>query len=155
MPTKVIIVGAGIAGPVLALFLKQRGYDPVIYERTPGLTDAGLSLCLQPNGLAVLAQIPGLIPSLPGQDLTTTRAFALTIVLCNEIPSRHIFADVWIDLAAVLVHVMGTCDDPYRETPHRACRQQLAWAAHRSVDVVLTPPDSLHHSPDDIRNDRS
>ena len=39
-----IIVGAGIAGPVLALFLKAKGYTPVIFERTDGLTDAGLSL---------------------------------------------------------------------------------------------------------------
>ena len=43
-PTKVIIVGAGIAGPVLALFLKAKGYAPVVFERTDGLTDAGLSL---------------------------------------------------------------------------------------------------------------
>lgn len=43
-PTKVIIVGAGIAGPVLALFLKRAGYAPVIYERTQNITDAGLSL---------------------------------------------------------------------------------------------------------------
>ena len=42
--TKVIVVGAGIAGPVLALFLKQIGYEPVIYERTSSIADAGLSL---------------------------------------------------------------------------------------------------------------
>jgi hypothetical protein len=34
--TKIIIVGCGIAGPVLATFLKLKGYNPVIYER---LTD--------------------------------------------------------------------------------------------------------------------
>jgi salicylate hydroxylase len=39
--TKVIIVGAGIAGPVLAIFLKTRGYDPVIYERLPGPAESG------------------------------------------------------------------------------------------------------------------
>lgn len=42
--TKVIIAGAGIAGPVLAVFLKNKGYDPIIYERTDHPTVHGLSL---------------------------------------------------------------------------------------------------------------
>ena len=42
--TKVIIAGAGIAGPVLAMFLKGTGYDPIIYERTESPTNHGLSL---------------------------------------------------------------------------------------------------------------
>lgn len=42
--TKVIIAGAGIAGPVLAIFLKLKGYEPVVYERTLSVPDAGLSL---------------------------------------------------------------------------------------------------------------
>ena len=43
-PAKVIIVGAGIAGPVLSIFLKLAGYEPVIYERVDSIADAGLSL---------------------------------------------------------------------------------------------------------------
>ena len=43
-PTRVAIIGAGIAGPVLAMLLKQKGYDPVLYERTESTTSAGLSL---------------------------------------------------------------------------------------------------------------
>lgn len=42
-PTKVIVIGAGIAGPVLATFLKLNGYHPVIYERVSGPTDGGLA----------------------------------------------------------------------------------------------------------------
>ena len=42
--TKVIIAGAGITGPVLAMFLKGTGYDPIIYERTERPTNHGLSL---------------------------------------------------------------------------------------------------------------
>jgi salicylate hydroxylase len=41
--TKVIIVGGGIAGPVLAIFLKMKGYAPIIYERLAGPTEGGLS----------------------------------------------------------------------------------------------------------------
>lgn len=43
-PTKVIISGAGIAGPVLAMFLKLKGYEPVVYERTEKISGLGLSL---------------------------------------------------------------------------------------------------------------
>lgn len=42
--TKVAIIGAGIAGPVLAMLLRQKGYDPVLYERSESVTSAGLSL---------------------------------------------------------------------------------------------------------------
>jgi len=41
---KVIIVGCGVAGPALAIFLKRLGFQPIIYERATGLANAGLSL---------------------------------------------------------------------------------------------------------------
>ncbi|KAH9858404.1 FAD/NAD-P-binding domain-containing protein [Lenzites betulinus] len=64
--TKVIIAGAGIAGPVLALFLQTKGYDPIIYERTESPTVHGLSLALQTNGLRVLSLLPGLLEKVEG-----------------------------------------------------------------------------------------
>ena len=39
---KVILIGAGVAGPVLATFLKLKGYDPVVYERTSGPANSGV-----------------------------------------------------------------------------------------------------------------
>ena len=42
--TKVIVVGAGIAGPVLAVYLKNLGYNPIVYERLESLTESGVSL---------------------------------------------------------------------------------------------------------------
>jgi NADPH-dependent glutamate synthase beta subunit-like oxidoreductase len=42
--TTVAIIGAGIAGPLLAVFLKNKGYDPVLYERTESRATGGLSL---------------------------------------------------------------------------------------------------------------
>ncbi|KAG2150428.1 hypothetical protein DEU56DRAFT_728804 [Suillus clintonianus] len=65
---RVIVVGAGIAGPVLAVFLKTRGYDPIIYERLPSPGEGGLSFMLQPNGLRVLSLIPGLLEQIPGRS---------------------------------------------------------------------------------------
>src|SRR5271154_2795926 len=50
----VLIIGCGIAGPVLALLLKQKGYSPVVFEKVTELGNAGASLMLQPNGMKVL-----------------------------------------------------------------------------------------------------
>ncbi|OCH92776.1 FAD/NAD(P)-binding domain-containing protein [Obba rivulosa] len=66
---KVIIAGCGIAGPVLAVFLKLKGYEPVIYERLSGPENVGLALGLQPNGLRVLSLIPGLVDKIDGKAL--------------------------------------------------------------------------------------
>ena len=43
-PTKVLVIGCGIAGPLLSVFLKLKGYDPVLYERRTSLDTTGLSL---------------------------------------------------------------------------------------------------------------
>ncbi|KAJ7034688.1 hypothetical protein C8F04DRAFT_1100636 [Mycena alexandri] len=81
--TKVIIVGCGIAGPILALLLKQKGYEPVVYERGKRSPDnAGLSLMLQLNGLRILSLIPGLIEQLPG--MTVDQATTYSIVPSDE-----------------------------------------------------------------------
>lgn len=50
----VLIIGCGIAGPVLAILLKQRGYAPIVFERVSALGEAGASLLIQPNGSATL-----------------------------------------------------------------------------------------------------
>lgn len=65
-PTRVAVVGGGITGPALAIFLKLNGYEPVVYERTQGPCEAGLCLGLQPNGLRVLAKVPGLLAHVGG-----------------------------------------------------------------------------------------
>lgn len=51
---KVLIIGCGVAGPVLAHFLKGKGYTPIVFEKVNKLGDAGASLMLMPNGLKVL-----------------------------------------------------------------------------------------------------
>ncbi|MGD9893652.1 MAG: FAD-dependent oxidoreductase [Dehalococcoidia bacterium] len=50
-----LIVGCGIAGPVLAMFLQRAGITPIIYEGRPEPRDEdGAFLNLAPNGLDVL-----------------------------------------------------------------------------------------------------
>ncbi|PYH94368.1 FAD/NAD(P)-binding domain-containing protein [Aspergillus ellipticus CBS 707.79] len=57
MSPTVLIIGCGVAGPVLALLLKQKGYHPIVLEKVRALSDAGASLMLQPNGMKVLSLI--------------------------------------------------------------------------------------------------
>ena len=57
MNKKVIIIGAGVAGPILALQLKKIGFDPEIFEsRSEDNTKEGAFLGLTPNGLNVLKE---------------------------------------------------------------------------------------------------
>ena len=41
---RVLVIGGGIAGPVLSIFLKKKGFEPIVFERLSGPSDAGLSL---------------------------------------------------------------------------------------------------------------
>lgn len=52
---KALVVGGGIAGPVLAMFLQRAGIEPVVYEGRPEPRDeTGSFLGLAPNGRDVL-----------------------------------------------------------------------------------------------------
>lgn len=51
----ILIIGGGIAGPVLALFLKQSGFCVHIFEASTGPSDTGGGLGLASNGMNVLA----------------------------------------------------------------------------------------------------
>jgi 2-polyprenyl-6-methoxyphenol hydroxylase-like FAD-dependent oxidoreductase len=56
-PGKALIIGAGIAGPVAALFLKRAGIDAAVYEAWPYATGIGGGLQIAPNGMHVLAAL--------------------------------------------------------------------------------------------------
>ncbi|MDR6868518.1 2-polyprenyl-6-methoxyphenol hydroxylase-like FAD-dependent oxidoreductase [Microbacterium resistens] len=52
---KALIIGGGVAGPAVALFLKKAGWDARIFEARPAPdTSGGLFLNVATNGLAVL-----------------------------------------------------------------------------------------------------
>jgi 2-polyprenyl-6-methoxyphenol hydroxylase-like FAD-dependent oxidoreductase len=54
---KAIIIGAGIAGPVTAIFLRKAGIDARLFEAWPCATGIGGGLQIAPNGMHVLAEI--------------------------------------------------------------------------------------------------
>ena len=56
-PRKALIIGAGIAGPVSALFLRRIGYEAAVYEAWSYSTGIGGGLQIAPNGMHVLAEL--------------------------------------------------------------------------------------------------
>jgi FAD-dependent urate hydroxylase len=73
---KALIIGCGIAGPILAMFLKRVGIEPVVYEGRPDPNDeAGYFLNLAPNGVAVLDALGIKDEVLAHGTLTTSIAF--------------------------------------------------------------------------------
>ena len=52
-----LIIGGGIAGPALSLFLKQAGISSAVYEAYPCTEGVGGGLSLAPNGMNVLQEL--------------------------------------------------------------------------------------------------
>jgi 2-polyprenyl-6-methoxyphenol hydroxylase-like FAD-dependent oxidoreductase len=71
-PGRGLIIGAGIAGPVVAMFLQRLGIELTIFEARPEPNDrAGAFLNLAPNGLAVLESL-GIRNAIAAQGTPTT-----------------------------------------------------------------------------------
>lgn len=51
------LIGAGIAGPVLAIALQRQGITPTLYEARPAPADEGAFLGIAPNGINALAAL--------------------------------------------------------------------------------------------------
>ncbi|MBR0935702.1 NAD(P)/FAD-dependent oxidoreductase [Bradyrhizobium jicamae] len=56
-PRKALIIGAGIAGPVTAMFMKRAGIEAELYEAWPYSKGIGGGLQIAPNGMHVLAEL--------------------------------------------------------------------------------------------------
>ena len=55
---RAVIVGCGIAGPALGMFLRRVGIEAVVCEQRPGeAVDEGLFLGVAPNGMNVLSEL--------------------------------------------------------------------------------------------------
>lgn len=73
---KALIIGCGIVGPLLAIYLQRAGIEPVIYEaRSEPNDEAGYFLNLAPNGVAVLDTLGVTEESLDSGIPTTSIAF--------------------------------------------------------------------------------
>jgi 6-hydroxynicotinate 3-monooxygenase len=54
---RIAIVGAGLGGTTLALFLQQAGYDATLYEQAPALARIGAGINLGPNVTRILRHL--------------------------------------------------------------------------------------------------
>jgi 2-polyprenyl-6-methoxyphenol hydroxylase-like FAD-dependent oxidoreductase len=54
---KVLIIGCGVAGPAVALFLKRKGYIPVVLERATSAGYEGSALSLAPNEYVLILHL--------------------------------------------------------------------------------------------------
>ena len=52
-----LIIGGGIAGPALALFLKRQGIEPLVFEAYPRSENVGGGFQIAPNGMGVLEDL--------------------------------------------------------------------------------------------------
>jgi 2-polyprenyl-6-methoxyphenol hydroxylase-like FAD-dependent oxidoreductase len=70
---RALIVGGGIAGPALALFLARSRVEPIVFEARSREDDGGDGLRIAPNGMRVLSELglagPLLGNARPAQDL--------------------------------------------------------------------------------------
>src|ERR1700722_569639 len=54
---RALVIGGGVAGPALALFLKRAGIEPLVFEAYPRTEDVGGGFQIAPNGPRVLADL--------------------------------------------------------------------------------------------------
>jgi 2-polyprenyl-6-methoxyphenol hydroxylase-like FAD-dependent oxidoreductase len=71
-PRRVLIIGGGVAGPALALFLKRTGIESELYEAYPFTEDVGGGFGPAPNAIKVLAAL-GLADVLKRQATAISR----------------------------------------------------------------------------------
>ena len=76
MGVKVLIVGAGIAGPTLAYWLLQAGHEPTLVERAPELRRGGYLVDFWGAGFDV-AERMGIVPELRRRGYVFTEARAV------------------------------------------------------------------------------
>src|SRR6202012_1335158 len=60
----VLVIGGGIAGPAIALFLKKAGFEPIVFEAYEHASDIGGGIQLAPKGEGVLDQLGLAVPLL-------------------------------------------------------------------------------------------
>ena len=73
---RVLIVGAGIAGPTLAYWLLRAGHEPTLVERAPELRRGGYLVDFWGAGFDVAEQM-GIVPELRRRGYVFTEARAV------------------------------------------------------------------------------
>jgi 2-polyprenyl-6-methoxyphenol hydroxylase-like FAD-dependent oxidoreductase len=56
-PRRALVIGGGIAGPAVALFLARSGMEPIVFEAYPRRDEVGGGFQIAPNGMSVMAAL--------------------------------------------------------------------------------------------------
>lgn len=128
----VAIIGGGIGGLTLALCLRARGFEPVVYEQSAQLRAVGAAVALSANGTRVLRQL-GL-----GEQLAA----------CSAMPTELVYRH-WRDGSRVQAHDVAGSYVPRFGAPyygvHRAdlqrilidaCDRECVQLDHRLVELA-------------------
>ena len=54
---RILVIGGGIAGMATSIALEQAGFDPLVLEQAPEVSEIGSGISLQANGMRVMAQL--------------------------------------------------------------------------------------------------
>jgi len=54
---RIAIIGGGIGGLTAALALRQRGFEPIVFEAAPELKEIGAGVALHPNAMKALRSL--------------------------------------------------------------------------------------------------
>lgn len=69
---RVLIIGGGVAGPVLAIFLRKAGIDALVFEASAGPNLGGAGLSIATNGMRVL-KAGGVLPPIDAASVRVRR----------------------------------------------------------------------------------
>ncbi|MGX6601127.1 FAD-dependent monooxygenase [Micromonosporaceae bacterium Da 78-11] len=88
--SRVLVSGAGVAGPALAFWLRRRGFEVTVVERAPGLRDAGYKVDVRGAATEVLKRM-GLLDAAKAAD---TGMRQITYVKRDSSPIATLPADL-------------------------------------------------------------
>jgi 2-polyprenyl-6-methoxyphenol hydroxylase-like FAD-dependent oxidoreductase len=155
----VLISGAGIAGPTVAFWLQQHGFQPTIVERAPRLRAGGYIIDFWGAGFDVADRM-GLVPQILQSgyrftevrevDLRGKRVGGFAVRAFERMSGGRFTSLPRSDLAALIFHALGErvetiFDDSITAVDHRdgGVRVHFERTAPRMFDLVIGA-DGLH-----------
>ena len=152
VPSKVIVIGAGIGGLTAAIALRLRGIDVEVYERSAVLSDVGAGISLWANALKALHQLglkgpldamsfssdQGAVRTVGGDVLTSTSSrefiarFGMPVMVFHRAELLEVLRG---GARGIPIHLDHDC----REVAQVADRVSVGFAAGRQAhaDVVV------------------
>jgi 2-polyprenyl-6-methoxyphenol hydroxylase-like FAD-dependent oxidoreductase len=156
---KILISGAGIAGPSVAFWLQLHGFQPTIVERAPRLRAGGYIIDFWGAGFDVADRM-GLVPQILQRgyrftevrevDLSGKRVSGFAVRAFERMSGVRFTSLPRSDLAALIFHALGDrvetiFDDSIRAVEHRdgGVRVRFERTPPRIFDLVIGA-DGLH-----------